>query len=1338
MDSSSSMATTLARPRFAIALVSAVAALSIGVYLYRESGTQSTGPTGLHRSNAVRRRRQPRRRAASTASSTDADPYDDADQDRENRLEIDGRESRDGSVRPSADVETIADELVPDWWDDAQPPLERAGQNMVSLLFRVSEDNARRNSYVHRGCACNACGIVPIRGVRYRCANCADFDLCETCESQGLHIKTHIFYKVKVPAPPFGPRQMQPVVYPGDPDNCQRVLPRELMIKLSRETGFERPELETFWEQWTFIANTEWRDDPDDLYLAMDRKTFERCLVPSGGYRYASPNLIHDRMFAFYDTNKDDLIGFSEFLHGLAYRKRPDKLRRIFEGYDVDGDGYVDRRDFLRLFRAYYVLFKQMHKYILEGLEDQVLSSTEGHQLVTSRQPLSSFFGREGPVPDADQDRVMEGKVFHHNGDVALAGDKTGAVNESVPDTCSREDILVNLFSRGSQPQPFFVEPLFSPDEPTGPQSPRASSLAERYPDALLNPPRSVQELQSVITDEPRNTLDSFLHAFEERDREDQAAEGQSVPNGESSSSGRVFGNGNNADILLASAVEPTRMGPLRRLLGDDDDQRLHYSYDPDEQDELLRARNTRRTRIVARKKLIDRWKRRQFYLDEEEGASAPEGWNPSDDVLATAGPSDEINTRGKNHKEPSRRTLSPRSRSSSKVRFAEDTDDYEIRSNPSTSSRSVPERWGGMEISDAERDAGKEILYQVTQQAFNELLDVLFKRKEDLAVRAAATRADRDKYRKYFENVSLDSEDGINQPTKASSEAAARAQTEDQHQEPETTADTPAATNGRIPEPVEIQPSNEDTVELQSQALSLKDDAATEQNGASNPITDLPHFDPTMPQFRPNSDADVAYFARQIERLVQTQRHAATEESEADDSGESTSVEDAESIAQRDNEMDENEDAPPFTQYVLREWKRLDLAEEEQRKRGGWGKLSYEEFEEIYRREERQSSRLDYLGSWIDAALLYDHTTVEAEKDMQDPRDWAARPCPIGNSDNYLEYNEELLAANKPECYYTLERGLDTTLEHRLKSWPCHVCEKVVGDQGLDQDSKEKDENEDDKQEKQSMLNGLTQCGVCKSAWYCSERCRQKDLQVHVLLCDQYQPFQDSQELVLDSHRPGEFRCVGIELPVNGRSPRPIWIEFGTEFGNRPRERHGGIVRTTFVLQQNPSYDLGIKVGGIPQLIKIHGPSWGTRLYVVRRESSLLHPVNRCVARLLWELAPTAFDSMEGFLDPNEHMRHDKLFWRGPIVLFRRTEMFFSMNAANVGGPLGGRELRSLEMKKMEDMTLADLSWALEYLAWRQVVVAEHPETANLMPENWSQWIRTISDGAELEEVDE
>ncbi len=64
------------------------------------------------------------------------------------------------------------------------------------------------------------------------------------------------------------------------------------------------------------------------------------------------------------------------------------------------------------------------------------------------------------------------------------------------------------------------------------------------------------------------------------------------------------------------------------------------------------------------------------------------------------------------------------------------------------------------MEIPDAERDAWKEILYQVTQQAFNELLDILFKAKEDMSIRNAETKNERDKHRHLFESINLAEED--------------------------------------------------------------------------------------------------------------------------------------------------------------------------------------------------------------------------------------------------------------------------------------------------------------------------------------------------------------------------------------------------------------------------------------------------------------------------------------------------------------------------------------------------------------------------------------------------
>ena len=32
---------------------------------------------------------------------------------------------------------------------------------------------------VHTGYVCDICGMNPIVGVRYKCANCVDFDLCQ-------------------------------------------------------------------------------------------------------------------------------------------------------------------------------------------------------------------------------------------------------------------------------------------------------------------------------------------------------------------------------------------------------------------------------------------------------------------------------------------------------------------------------------------------------------------------------------------------------------------------------------------------------------------------------------------------------------------------------------------------------------------------------------------------------------------------------------------------------------------------------------------------------------------------------------------------------------------------------------------------------------------------------------------------------------------------------------------------------------------------------------------------------------------------------------------------------
>ncbi|CAD6499663.1 BgTH12-03771 [Blumeria graminis f. sp. triticale] len=708
------------QPRTTLIVVASLAAIFASYQVLNKVflAEPSIHANRLHRSNAVRRRA---RTTESTAGNSD-----------------------DGSIMMMENSDVNNDShLFHEAYDWTSPHShDRNGQNIVQLLFRVSEDATKRNAYVHRGCACNCCGMVPIRGIRFRCSNCADYDLCESCEAQGVHLKTHIFYKIKVPALSTGLRNMQPVWYLGDPDSVNRQLSKETLIKLSRETGFERQELEAYWEQWTFMANTDWRDDPYEINLAMDRKTFERCLVPTGGYRQSGPCLIFDRMFAFYDTNKDDLIGFAEFLHGLAYRKKKNKWKKIFEGYDIDEDGYVDRKDFLRMFRSYYALYRSMHVDMLEGMTAQHMSSVDAHRLVGSRQPLSSAFGQDGRFPRAPDLRTGEGKNFQPNGDLEIVDGK-GVINESSHDYGDRYEVFKRDFSRGS-----WAENRMN---------------SHTYWGVMLNPPETMVPLPDLI------------HGLQ-RVQSQAAGNYQNLPLTQSNN--------------LASSSLPTTSNQVHHNVDDNNEENGDCEVDEDNDNEAeiedddmcsesddeawpptfvqvtdedaeavdgpgARIADLRRSsrqevishailRIRSHHEAYERWQRRYFYTDEEDGGKPPAGWKEDDDILLQNG------VAGESSKSP-RPTL--HSRSSSKVRFAEDMDDFDTRSNISTSSRSIPERWGGLEIPDAEKDAGKEILYQVTQQAFNELLDHLFKEKEDLALEYASTKHQRQIYRYLYSN---------------------------------------------------------------------------------------------------------------------------------------------------------------------------------------------------------------------------------------------------------------------------------------------------------------------------------------------------------------------------------------------------------------------------------------------------------------------------------------------------------------------------------------------------------------------------------------------------------
>jgi hypothetical protein len=69
-------------------------------------------------------------------------------------------------------------------------------QNTLADTTRNTSSNQFSN-VVHERVSCDGCGLRPIRGIRYKCTTCPNFDFCEKCEETVDH--GHVFMKMKKP-----------------------------------------------------------------------------------------------------------------------------------------------------------------------------------------------------------------------------------------------------------------------------------------------------------------------------------------------------------------------------------------------------------------------------------------------------------------------------------------------------------------------------------------------------------------------------------------------------------------------------------------------------------------------------------------------------------------------------------------------------------------------------------------------------------------------------------------------------------------------------------------------------------------------------------------------------------------------------------------------------------------------------------------------------------------------------------------------------------------------------------------------------------------------------------
>lgn len=468
----------LSRYRSAIIAVTAIAAGCTIFYVQTASSPSSSASitstshhAGLQRSNAQRGRGR-RRRGDRLSIETDSHSGEGDETDRQ-WAEADDPDVRNHPVmsarippltEPRAEEDQTTEiEITSEDSLDVRSPTE--DKNRLHLLYRIAEEQSIKEGYIHRGIDCNDCGQRPIRGIRFRCVNCFDHDLCERCEANEEHHRTHVFMKIRIPIPLLGsPRQDPlPVFYPGQPTkprDTQR-LSFSMVTQYAKETNFTHSEVEALWEQFDCLASPPLLKTPlvDDNDLGIRRHTFDKCFVPPGQVRSAASNLIYDRMFDFYDVDGDDKISFSEFLSGVACltknSKMEERVRRAFVGYDIDQKGWVDREDFVRMFRAYYALNKELTKEMVAGWRDE---DTVDEEVPAGSQPISSAFTHRLAY---DQDsRAGEGKRLGENGDYLLV--EGGCFLHKAPEDYEDDDFGREVIYQATQEAlDELLDPLF-------------------------------------------------------------------------------------------------------------------------------------------------------------------------------------------------------------------------------------------------------------------------------------------------------------------------------------------------------------------------------------------------------------------------------------------------------------------------------------------------------------------------------------------------------------------------------------------------------------------------------------------------------------------------------------------------------------------------------------------------------------------------------------------------------------------------------------------------------------------------------------------------------------
>ncbi|PVU97752.1 hypothetical protein BB559_001923 [Furculomyces boomerangus] len=294
---------------------------------------------------------------------------------------------------------------------------------IVDLLYLLADYKKKHKSIIHRGVTCDECNMYPVVGVRYKCTQCPDFDICENCEAKNSH-REHVMLKIKIPVPSIM-NDHAPILdsfYPGN--MLTAVLSNEeisdcFLKALKSKPKFTAAEIHALYDEYCALA------DYEDEIHGINRNNFQKCIGVYG----TKQTLLADMLFKFYDKNNDGLITFDEMIVGMGILLRGSRIEKansIFRVYDLDSDGMISWTGMCMILTDILSFSRQSVQEMMSFMNDNILISPSD---ILPDQPISSAF--TGTIP-ADSESILDKEVANLRREVLLLRQTAAARSQAM------------------------------------------------------------------------------------------------------------------------------------------------------------------------------------------------------------------------------------------------------------------------------------------------------------------------------------------------------------------------------------------------------------------------------------------------------------------------------------------------------------------------------------------------------------------------------------------------------------------------------------------------------------------------------------------------------------------------------------------------------------------------------------------------------------------------------------------------------------------------------------------------------------------------------------------